>query len=345
MRNGKSTIDTSIDLLILHHPQATEIKSMPSYLKLKIAYDGSRFNGFQRQMTNLSMIERPSKRPHWSTNGTKKQVSVTIQECIEDAIVNYSNHMVPEEPSTVTDIKLKFAGRTDKGVHARGQVVTVCLPKLVEGLDEIKRGINSRLPMDISVDDVESLGEDENLVLDPRRDVTMKTYSYTVKYRRKVMVEDADGKDVVAPFCQLGVYSFRHALDSPCLWLCPWALDDSRLNELCEQLQGEHDYRAFVHKQTRDDQSQILTIQRMSVTTQELTNEMAPVVVARFELEAKGFRRTMVRNLVGYCVDVCRGLGTVVELDWESIWSGSDAVADRINAAPASGLCLECVLY
>lgn len=317
---------------------------MPFYLKLKIAYDGSRFNGFQRQMTNLSMIERPPKRPHWDTNGTKKNVSFTIQECIEDAVVSYSNHVTPDEPTTVNDIKLKFAGRTDKGVHARGQVVTVCLPQLMEGLDEIKRGINSRLPMDISVDQLENLGEHETL--DPRRDVKMKTYSYTVKYRRKVMVEDANGNDTLAPVCQLGVYSFRHALDPPCLWLCPWALDDSLLHGLCEQLQGEHNYRAFVHKQNRDDQSQIMTIQRMSVTVENVTNdEIAPVVVARFELQAKGFRRTMVRNLVGYCVDVCRGLDTVVELDWETIWSGSDTVADRINAAPASGLCLESVLY
>ena len=316
---------------------------MPFYLKLTIAYDGSRFNGFQRQMTNVSMMERPPKRPHWDTNGVKKNVSFTIQECIEDAVVSYSNHVTPEEPSTVNDIKLKFAGRTDKGVHARGQVVTVCVPQWMEGLDEIRRGINSRLPMDISVDHVENLGEQETL--DPRRDVQMKTYSYTVKYRRKVMVQNMDGKDALAPVCQLGMYSFRHALDSPCLWLCPWALDDSLLPDLCEQLQGEHNYRAFVHKQNRDDQSQILTIQRMSVTTEQVSDEPVPVIVTRFELQAKGFRRTMVRNLVGYCVDVCRGLDTVVELDWNTIWSGSDAVGDRINAAPASGLCLERVVY
>lgn len=318
---------------------------MPFYLKMKIAYDGSRFSGFQRQMSNISMIQRPPKRPHWNTNGTKKEVSVTVQECIEDAVVSYSNHMTPKESITVNDLKLKFAGRTDKGVHARGQVVTVCLPKILESLDEIKRGINSRLPMDISVDTVENLGEDEDLVLDPRRDVKMKTYSYTLKYRRKVMVEDASGDQILAPLCQLGTYSFRHALDSPCLWLCPWPLDDSRLNDLCERLQGEHNYSAFVHKENRNEQSQILTIKQISVSTQDLTDEIAPVVLARFVLQAKGFRRTMVRNLVGYCVDVCRGLDTVVELDWDSIWSGSDAVGDRINAAPASGLCLESVVY
>lgn len=318
---------------------------MTFHLKLKIAYDGTRFSGFQRQMSTSTMLQRPTKRPHWEANGTKKHSFVTIQECIEDAVVSYHNQTAANETITVADIRLKFAGRTDKGVHARGQVVTVCLPVLLESIVEIKKGINSRLPMDISVDEVESLGEDENLVLDPRHDVIMKTYSYTIKYRRKVMVEDADGTKVLSPLCQLGSYSFQHALDSPCLWLCPWPLDDSHLGELCKQLQGKHNYRAFVHRNNRDDQSQVLTIHKISVTSKYLTDEIAPVVETRFELQAKGFRRAMVRNLVGYCVDVCRGLERVVELDWDQIWSGTDSVGERINAAPASGLCLEYVLY
>ncbi|GAX29102.1 hypothetical protein FisN_7Hh301 [Fistulifera solaris] len=282
---------------------------------------------------------RPAKRPHFTKEGTKKSVTVTIQECLEEAVITYSNHVNPQKLITVNDLKLKFAGRTDKGVHARGQVVTVCLPPWTEGLDEIQRGINSRLPMDISVDRIELLETE----LDPRHDVKQKTYSYTVKYRRQVWREDG----TIHPRCHLGIFSFRQALDPPNLWWCPWALNDTLLPELCQQLSGTHNYRAFVHKQVRDEQSHVMTLDQMSVTFQQVTpdEDEAPVIVARFKVQAKGFRRTMVRNLVGYCIDVCRGHESVTAFKWDAIWSGSDEVADRINAAPACGLCLESVVY
>ena len=53
----------------------------------------------------------------------------------------------------------------------------------------------------------------------------------------------------------------------------------------------------------------------------------------------------MIRNLVGYCVDVCRNHEPVVKLSWDQIWNGGDDAANAINAAAASGLCLEYVGY
>ena len=51
----------------------------------------------------------------------------------------------------------------------------------------------------------------------------------------------------------------------------------------------------------------------------------------------------MVRNLVGFLVDLCRG--EVDESIFEDLWSGSDAIAKKVQSAPACGLCLEHVEY
>ena len=140
-----------------------------SLFKLIVAYDGTRFNGFQRQITNQDMdgrrqkkvYERPPKRPHFeSSTGKRKRVAVTVQDCLEDAILSYCSQTVYSSTETTTVVTteslcLKFAGRTDKGVHARGQVVAIHLPLAVIDLQEMKKGINSRLPVDISVEYVE----------------------------------------------------------------------------------------------------------------------------------------------------------------------------------------------
>ena len=124
-----------------------------------------------------------------------------------------------------------------------------------------------------------------------------KVYSYTIKYRRKLLPDDNnDGLP------EMGPHSIRSALDSPCLWVCPWALDDSKLPELCRNLQGLHNFRVFVHKHDRDKQdNHVLSVDRICVDerhivqtavghkTQQREEEKAPIVLARLEFHAKGF--------------------------------------------------------
>jgi tRNA pseudouridine38-40 synthase len=318
--------------------------SMPLY-KLVVAYDGTRFNGFQRQTATSALREvpttRPTKRPYMdSSTGKRKPNAITIQESLEGAVSDWIGCTIP-------DLHLRFAGRTDKGVHARGQVVVLTLPDLAvafptksqdERILEIQKSINSRLPIDISVDHVEVC---ENPKFEPRHDVKLKQYSYTVKYRRLVL--DADGKALSA--CRSGPNTVRSALDSPCLWVCPWALDDGKMEALCRHLQGEHDFQAFVHKEDRRKRDHTLALQTMRFTVLSETSEAAPVVTARLVCEAKGFRRSMVRNLVGFCVDACRGHDGMDDMCLDDLWSGDEAIADKIHSAPASGLCLERVDY
>lgn len=326
---------------------------MPFY-KMIVAYDGTRFHGFQRQIDNTAMKARsekevaacrPKKRPHYTDTGTRKGCNITVQEVLELLLLD----LYPD--TTVDEICLKFSGRTDKGVHARGQVcvVRLPLPLQVQTCWKLRKDVNSRLPVDVSVQNVSYLGAESSF--DPRRDVKRKRYSFTIKFRRK----DSNFPDTLA-----GPHTIRHAFDPPCRWVCPWSLDDSMLSKLCQQLAGTHNYSNFVHKADRGKKDQNLTVDRMefeiiqlqeesylasmTATKNEESNELMTIVVTgRFVFEAGGFRRTMLRNLVGYCVDVCRGLPGVAPV--EQVFDDDADVAASINAAPAVGLCLESVTY
>lgn len=298
--------------------------------KLVVAYDGTRYQGFQRQASDDSGFEelRNSKKRRWTESGKPLLVPLTVQGCLERAIIQYTS-------LNRSELRPVFAGRTDAGVHARGQVLVVSLPEDLGELWLIRKSINSRLPEDISIQDVSVC---ENQSFDPRKHATLKRYTYTVKYRRVVV---SDGKPL--PICTSGPNTLRDAWDRNNVWICPWALDDSNLQSLCQRMTGEHDYSAFVHKKARKDKSNILTVEKFTVKVLNETNEDAPVVNIMFIVEAKGFRRSMVRNLVGLVVDICRGAVDVSILD--EVWTGTDTVARKVNSAPACGLCLEHVWF
>jgi tRNA pseudouridine38-40 synthase len=115
---------------------------LPRTLKLTIAYDGTRFAGWQRQAR-----ER------------------TVQAVVEDAIA-------PIEKSPVTVIA---AGRTDAGVHAAGQVASVSLSSPI-ACHDLRRALNATLP-----DDVRVLVVDEAAPgFSARHDARLKTYHYAI---------------------------------------------------------------------------------------------------------------------------------------------------------------------
>ena len=90
-------------------------------IKITYEYDGSKFHGFQKQLN-----------------------SKTVQGSIEKTIKDYFDE----------DVNLLSSGRTDKGVHALGQVSNFRMEKDIK-IDIIKRTINKKLSKEIKILDIE----------------------------------------------------------------------------------------------------------------------------------------------------------------------------------------------
>ena len=107
-----------------------------------VAYDGTDYQGFQRQATGP-----------------------TIQETIETALAQVTQERVP----------IVAAGRTDAGVHAEGQVIAFDTAWR-HSLADLKRALNAVLPPDVAVWEVAEARPDFH----PRYDADSRHYRYTV---------------------------------------------------------------------------------------------------------------------------------------------------------------------
>ena len=198
-------------------------------LKLTIEYDGTDFRGWARQ---------PGER--------------TVEGDLYRAL---------SEVYSVGD--LVVAGRTDAGVHALANVVSVD----VDGGPPSARAanaLNALLPRDISVRRVESASDDFHA----RYDARSRSYRYRVWRRRE-----------------------RSALEATRSLWAPRALDLVALNENAQSLVGERDFRAFTPAETHH-QVFIRTVE--SAGWVELEED-----VVAFEITADSFLRHMIRTLVG----------------------------------------------
>jgi tRNA pseudouridine38-40 synthase len=153
--------------------------------KLTIEYDGTDFAGWARQ---------PGER--------------TVQEELERVL----RTILGEQGSDGQALKLVVAGRTDRGVHAWGQVASYAH----EALDPLR--INGLLPDDIAVLSAEPAPEE----FDARRDAISRTYCYRVLTRRTH-----------------SVFERRRAF----WWTSP--LDREALRECARRLLGRNDFTAF----------------------------------------------------------------------------------------------------
>jgi tRNA pseudouridine38-40 synthase len=158
--------------------------------KLKLQYDGAEFAG-------------------WASQPGLRTVQVELEQALRTVLGEHGHN---GGPLTVT-----VAGRTDRGVHAWGQVVSYCH----EAVDPMR--LNSLLPEDMVVLSCEPAGE----AFDARHDAISRTYCYRVLARRT--------RDV-----------FERGR---ALWW-PRALDRSLLERCAELLLGEHDFTAFTPTET-----------------------------------------------------------------------------------------------
>nr|WP_275984045.1 tRNA pseudouridine(38-40) synthase TruA [Paenibacillus hamazuiensis] len=246
---------------------------------MTVSYDGTAYNGFQTQ-----------------PGGN------TIQDHIEAAL-----HMLTGERIPIT-----ASGRTDAGVHARGQVLNFHTASQIP-LERWCMAINSRLPDDIQVTDAREVSEEFHA----RRSALQKTYRYTIlngKY-----------KDVFRRNMEYHHYS---------------PLDVSAMREALRHLLGEHDFTSFCSART-EKLSKVRTIYAAAIR-EEPCEAMANSTRLYIEITGNGFLYNMVRIIVGTLIEI--GEGKRKPGDMEAILKSQN----RKMAGPtamAHGLMLWEVLY
>jgi tRNA pseudouridine38-40 synthase len=220
------------------------------------------------------------------------------------------------------------AGRTDAGVHARGQVVHVDLPPIPYDGPGLARAINRQLAPQVVVRRAEEVGAD----FDARRSATGRTYRY--------LVWNAPEAD---------------PLLAPIAWHVSDALDLVAMRTASDVLLGSHDFRSFCRRPPGTDASEPIvrrvTLARWSVDTGPEAVDADGVAppdsaaagrLLRFDIAASSFCHQMVRSLVASLVDVGRGRQNAAGL-LERLRAASRQ--SMPEPAPAAGLCLVSVHY
>ena len=245
-----------------------------THLALVVAYDGTGFHGFAAQ---------PGQRT----------VAGVLLEAL-DAMLR----------GDVDDFAC--AGRTDAGVHAWGQVVSLSTAADIEP-HRLAHALTKRLGPEVVVRSADVVDAD----FDARHSAVARTYRYTVVNRP-------------APDPFLARYA----------WWVPEPLELARLRLGADPFVGEHDFAAFCRKGPEG-----------STTRRRVLRSHWDVVddgLLRYEIRATAFCWQMVRSIVGTLVEIGRGRHTPGEV-MGMLRSGDRAQAGRL--APAQGLCLWAVDY
>ena len=247
-----------------------------SRLKLVIAYDGTDFHGFASQRA-------------------VRTVEGVLTEALEAVL---------RQPAGALD--LTCAGRTDKGVHARGQVVSIEAPPGTDR-DELHHAMNRMIGPEVVVRRVEPAPDD----FDARRSARWRRYRYTI----------LNGT-------QPDPFQSRFA------WWVPEPLDLRVLRLAADPFIGDHDFAAFCRRGPEGS-----TTRRRVLEARWHRGEEEAL---HFEIRARAFCWQMVRSIVGTLVEVGSGKrrpGDVLGV----LRSGDRAQAGQL--APTHGLCLWDVGY
>lgn len=204
-------------------------------IKITIEYDGTEYVGWQRQKNGSS-----------------------IQEQLEHALFKITN----------TAITVLGAGRTDSGVHARGQTANFFLGHSI-GLTELHRAMNGLLPYDIVVRNVVEMDEK----FSARHSAKEREYKYYIS-------------------------SVPTAFQRRFTWQAGYALDIALMNKTVGGIFGKHDFSSF----SKVDEEIENRICHVLFAEWNRLNEMTV-----FTIRANRFLHGMVRALVGTLVDIGRG--------------------------------------
>ncbi|MFD8279999.1 tRNA pseudouridine(38-40) synthase TruA [Streptomyces solisilvae] len=247
-------------------------------VRLDLAYDGQEFSGWAKQRERR-----------------------TVQGELEGALRTVTR--------SSENFELTVAGRTDAGVHARGQVAHVDLPEALwaEHRDKLLRRLAGRLPHDVRVWKVAEAPPGFNA----RFSAIWRRYAYRV----------TDHPGGVDPLLRGHV-----------LWH-DWPLDVAAMNAASERLLGEHDFAAYCKK--RDGATTIRTLQRL-----EWARGADGVITATVRADA--FCHNMVRSLVGALLFVGDGHRPP---DWPAKVLAAGVRDSAVHVVRPHGLTLEEVGY
>ena len=250
--------------------------------RLDIAYDGAGFSGWARQ---------PGLR--------------TVQGELEDWTTQILRLPTPA--------RLVCAGRTDTGVHARGQVAHVDLPAgaVRDGGTELRRRLARVLPPDLVVAAVRPAPPG----FDARFGALWRRYVYRL----------VDAGTPLDPLLRTQVVRV------------PNPLDLARLDAAAPLLLGLRDFGAFCRR--REGATSIRTL--LELSARRVTDGPFPGVL-ELTVRADAFCHSMVRSLVGALVEVGSGRR---DLAWLAAVTDAAARSSEVPVLPAKGLTLEEVGY
>lgn len=241
--------------------------------KLTIAYDGTAYAGWQVQPNGL-----------------------TVQEVIERVLSDITN----------TTIKLHGSGRTDQGVHARGQVAHFDAETAVP-VSKIPIVLNSMLPNDIRILSASKVAPDFHA----RRGAVAKEYRYFIW-----------NQPLMDPFERLYHAHLRRPLDL------------KALKKAAKMLTGKHDFRSFCATSSKHIDNYV-----RNVSYVRASEEDGVVCIA---VKGQGFLYKMVRSMVGYLIRV--GVGEVSPDSVHEVLKLKKRTS-KVPTAPAAGLFLWKVWY
>jgi len=245
---------------------------MTRVVRLTLAYDGTGFHGWAKQREQR-----------------------TVEGVLETALQRFLGELP----------KLSVAGRTDAGVHARGQVVSFRAADVVD-VCRLQPGLNALLGPEIVVTEARVVPDGFHA----RHRATAREYRYRI---------------------ETGPYP--NPFTARFVWHRPGELSLPRMRAAARKLVGEHDFASFC-RQPRDGSGTVRNLHRLAISRSGDLFE----VTAR----ANAFLHQMVRSLVGTLVAV--GEGKIEPDRVPAILAAGDRSA-AAQMAPPHGLTLERVEY
>jgi tRNA pseudouridine38-40 synthase len=277
-------------MTLFDEPLRTEadVEPVPTVrVRLLVAYDGAAFHGFAE---NVGVP--------------------TVAGALGDALTRVLRHPV----------QLTAAGRTDRGVHAWGQVVSFdAMPGVA--LDELQQSVNKLCGGAIVVRAADVVEPS----FDARFSARARVYRYSVLNR-----------PTPDPFARTTA------------WWCAEPLDLRSMQLACDALIGEHDFSSFCRRPKSVSSDATAGADPVSLVRRVVDARWSEPAsdrgrgMLRFEIEAGAFCHQMVRSIVGTMVEI--GHGKKRAGDMTAILRARDrSTAGQL--APPHGLCLWQVRY